>query len=316
MKKAIKLFGIAALVALIGFSMAACGDGAGGGGNDDTGGTPTGLSALVGWWYVKTSAIIPAFEITSGSKLILTDGTTFDISVSGNTVALKFGGTSVGTFDYAISNDEMIMMSGTVMGATIAALSPVVKLSSFTVTFNANGGTPTPQVQTVKRGGKVERPPNPTWEGYIFAGWRKNGDGIGTWWNFATDTVTEDITLYAMWEMLSIAVQPVFFDGITANGSSSQTTTQLALHFGQVMNGLSVNNIILSGVSGVIKGTLYGSGEIYIGSGVIYILEISGITSSGTLSVAVTAPSPSYEIIGSPKTVTIFYSSGAPPPLW
>jgi uncharacterized repeat protein (TIGR02543 family) len=93
----------------------------------------------------------------------------------------------------------MIMMNGTSMGVTIAALSPVVKISAFTVTFNANGGTPTPPPQTVKKGGKVEWPGVfPTKGGASFVGWYDAPD-YGKGWNFDTDTVTRDITLYAMW---------------------------------------------------------------------------------------------------------------------
>jgi hypothetical protein len=93
----------------------------------------------------------------------------------------------------------------------------------------------------------------------------------------------------------------VNFDDLTANGSSSQTTTQLFLTFDSEITGLSANDITLSGVSGVNKGTLSGSNP--------YTLPISGFTSSGTLTVAVSKTS--YEITGSPKSVTINYSSGS-----
>ena len=43
-----------------------------------------------------------------------------------------------------------------------------------------------------------------TKDGYVFAGWfTKNGDTDGDWgkeWNFASDRVTQDVTLYAKWE--------------------------------------------------------------------------------------------------------------------
>jgi hypothetical protein len=97
----------------------------------------------------------------------------------------------------------------------------------------------------------------------------------------------------------------VTFSSVTANGSSSQTTTQLTLTFSQSINGLSTSDITLSGVSGVSKGSLSGSGSVYT-------LIISGFTSSGTLSVGVTKSG--YNISGSPKTVSIYYySSGGGP---
>jgi hypothetical protein len=90
----------------------------------------------------------------------------------------------------------------------------------------------------------------------------------------------------------------VTFSSVTANGSSTQTTTELTLTFSQAITGLSASDITLSGVSGVTKGTLSGSGSSYT-------LPISGFTSGGTLNVAVSKTG--YTISGSPKTVTIYY---------
>ena len=89
----------------------------------------------------------------------------------------------------------------------------------------------------------------------------------------------------------------VIFNSVTANGSSAQTTTQLTLTFSQAISGLSASDITLSGVSGISKGTLSGSGPTYT-------LPISGFTASGTLTVAVAKSG--YTISASPKTVPIF----------
>jgi hypothetical protein len=94
----------------------------------------------------------------------------------------------------------------------------------------------------------------------------------------------------------------VTFSSVTANGSSSQTTTQLTLTFNQAITGLSAADITLSGVS-VTKGTLSGSGPTYT-------LPISGFTAGGTLNVAVAKSG--YTVSGSPKTVTVYYSTTPP----
>jgi len=93
---------------------------------------------------------------------------------------------------------------------------------------------------------------------------------------------------------------PVTLNSVTANGSSSQTTTQLTLTFDKTISGLSAADITLSGVSGVSKGTLNGYNP--------YTLPVSGFTSSGTLNIVVSKSG--YVINGSPKTVGIYYSSG------
>ena len=90
----------------------------------------------------------------------------------------------------------------------------------------------------------------------------------------------------------------VTFDSVTANGSATETTTQLELTFSDEITGLSASDITLSGVSGVSKGTLSGSGPVYT-------LPISGFTSGGTLNVAVAKSG--YDISGSPQTAAIYY---------
>ena len=70
----------------------------------------------------------------------------------------------------------------------------------FKVKFNAKSGTPEPDTQYIENGGKVTEPSNPTQEGYTFGGWYKNADcSDGQKWDFATDTVTGNMTLYAQW---------------------------------------------------------------------------------------------------------------------
>jgi formylglycine-generating enzyme required for sulfatase activity len=96
---------------------------------------------------------------------------------------------------------------------------------------------------------------------------------------------------------LTITPVPVTFYSVTANGSSTQTTTQLTLNLSAAITGLTAADITLSGVFGVSKGTLSGSNP--------YTLPVSGFTSGGTLNVAVDKTG--YAVSGSPQTVNIFY---------
>lgn len=68
---------------------------------------------------------------------------------------------------------------------------------SFTVSFNSFGGSAVSDI-TVQYGKLLSEPSAPTRAGYVFVGWYKDAD-LNTEWNFAADTVTEDITLYAKW---------------------------------------------------------------------------------------------------------------------
>jgi formylglycine-generating enzyme required for sulfatase activity len=90
----------------------------------------------------------------------------------------------------------------------------------------------------------------------------------------------------------------VTFSSASADGSASQTSTELTLVFSQAITGLSADDITLSGVSGVSKGALTNTGATYT-------LPISGFTAGGTLNIAVSKTG--YAVSGSPKTATIYY---------
>lgn len=68
---------------------------------------------------------------------------------------------------------------------------------SYTVSFNSFGGSAVSDV-TVQYGKLLTEPSEPARTGYVFVGWYKDAD-LKTEWDFAFDTVTEDITLYAKW---------------------------------------------------------------------------------------------------------------------
>ena len=68
----------------------------------------------------------------------------------------------------------------------------------YTVTFDANGHGSAPANQTVDYGTKVTEPSAPTATGYTFGGWYKEAECTNAW-NFTTDVVTGNITLYAKW---------------------------------------------------------------------------------------------------------------------
>ena len=89
----------------------------------------------------------------------------------------------------------------------------------YTVTFaNGNNAPSTtselPEAQLVADGKLAAKPePDPTAEGKLFAGWMKDPTGYTGYFDFATETITKDITLYADW------AEPyyVYFD---ANGGT------------------------------------------------------------------------------------------------
>ncbi|MDI6453584.1 InlB B-repeat-containing protein [Peloplasma aerotolerans] len=79
----------------------------------------------------------------------------------------------------------------------------VVSLSSevgiyYTVSFNPNGGTTVSPIN-VEEDKLLTEPSTPSKEGYTFEGWFKDIE-LTQAWNFTTDFVIENMTLYAKWE--------------------------------------------------------------------------------------------------------------------
>jgi uncharacterized repeat protein (TIGR02543 family) len=73
--------------------------------------------------------------------------------------------------------------------------------AQYTVTFNADGGTPATQTRTVNSGasaGSSDMPSEPNKSGYTFDGWYTVSGGGGTQFT-ATTPVTGNITVYAKW---------------------------------------------------------------------------------------------------------------------
>jgi uncharacterized repeat protein (TIGR02543 family) len=99
-------------------------------------------------------------------------------------------------------------------------------LTSYTVTFNAQGGSPTPANQSVALGGLVSDPGNPSLAGYTFNGWFTAPSG-GSQWNFASDTMAGDMTLTAQW-----TANPTHTVTYDLNGGTGTTPTQAAVSEG------------------------------------------------------------------------------------
>ncbi|MCQ2446008.1 MAG: InlB B-repeat-containing protein, partial [Clostridia bacterium] len=81
----------------------------------------------------------------------------------------------------------------------------------YTVTVDTGGGAEV-DPQKIEAGGLVRRPDDPEKEHYSFADWYKE-DTLENKWDFEKDAVTENITLYAAWEIDTFEV--IFMDGET-----------------------------------------------------------------------------------------------------
>jgi hypothetical protein len=100
MKKTFRVFGIIAIIAVIGFSMAAC--------SDDSGGS----NSLVGTWYYSQSGANSrissnvAYEFKSNGDLVVENYYSFRYESSGNRITMYVLGTPFSA-NYSISGTEL-----------------------------------------------------------------------------------------------------------------------------------------------------------------------------------------------------------------
>lgn len=85
---------------------------------------------------------------------------------------------------------------------TVLKRDVIDRSGSFTVTFNANGGSAV-NAQKVASGSKATRPADPTRKGYTFVNWYSDA-ALTRAFNFYSD-VTGNVTLYAKWERATSA---------------------------------------------------------------------------------------------------------------
>ena len=83
----------------------------------------------------------------------------------------------------------------------------VILTTDCTVSFETNGGSEIPD-QIVQYGETVARPDNPVRDGYSLVGWYTDID-LQNPWDFDTDTVQGNMTLYAKWQQGAPAQEAV-----------------------------------------------------------------------------------------------------------
>ena len=138
--------------------------------------------------------------------------------------------------------------------------------NTYTVTFNANGHGTAPAAQSgIAYEGKASAPTAPTAAGYTFGGWYKEAECTNPW-NFETDKVTADTTLYAKWTANSTSgggggsyippvQKPVIDNNNNAKTELSGDGTKLTI---KAEEGYKVVDVIVNGVSKGAVDTLTG----------------------------------------------------------
>ncbi|RGU91670.1 hypothetical protein DWW31_13730 [Clostridium sp. AF15-17LB] len=168
-------------------------------GNDDDGIYSTGVISINGGSvYAKGGAGCTAIR----AKSVQTAGEAAASKIELSNLVEKNGG-KVAFSDWFDSGGEVrsfttfIGKDDTALNTSMSnALREVWLAVPYTVTFDVNSGDGSPFTEKVYPNDKVAKPSDPTRSGgYIFSGWF-NGD---TAFDFASTTITEDMTLTANW---------------------------------------------------------------------------------------------------------------------
>ena len=181
MKNTLKFLGIIAITAIVVFAMTGC---------------PNGTTEFTITFDSQGGSTIPSITgISSGTAISkpAPDPTRLDHT---------FGG----WFKEAVCTTEWNFETDLVTGdTTLYAKWTEISQGPYTVTFNSQEGNSVDSITNVSSGTKITKPaPDPIRSGYSFGGWYKE-ETCTTVWNFETDTVTSNTTLFAKWyEIISM----------------------------------------------------------------------------------------------------------------
>ena len=173
--------------------------------------TVTADMMLFARWAIKTYSV--TFDSDGGS-------TVFSQEVAhGSTATKPVNPTRNGYYFDGWYNDDTEWNFATSITAPITLKAKWTK--EYTVIFDSKGGSQV-ESQTVKEGNAIEKPVDPIRENYSFGGWAMEDNDSGVLWNFETEVVFGDMTLYALW---SINTYTVTFD---SDGGSSVPVQTIA----------------------------------------------------------------------------------------
>ena len=143
------------------------------------------------------------------------------VTVLGTGTLIKIGHSFVGWNTAANGSGTSYPTAATfnITSNTILYAQWTAVATTYTVTFNSNGGSAVTPAAGIAFSAAVTQPANPTKAGYVFCGWYKES-AINNRWNFTLDTVTSNVTLYAGWY---VPIDMVSSTGGTFNMGSPTT---------------------------------------------------------------------------------------------
>jgi len=203
MKNTFKLFEIA-LIAVIGFLMIACDNNTG---TNNNGGSTYTVTFVKNTTDNVTGLPSPITGVTDGAKI--TKPSADPVRSGFNFLGWFKEAATINAWDFAT---DIVIKNTTLYAKWIDENEEIIHK----VDFETNGGTAVAQIKDVTSGTTITAPTAPTKDGYTFDAWYKEA-ALTNEWNFDSDTVTADITLYAKWNV----IVPVFTVTFNSNGGTA-----------------------------------------------------------------------------------------------
>ncbi|MDR1939252.1 MAG: leucine-rich repeat protein, partial [Clostridiales bacterium] len=169
--------------------------------------------------------------------------------------AIDPGAPEIESFDFsgwwtAKSGGERWDFETDIVTENVTLYACYTEIPKYTVTFNANGGSPSVQTQSIMKGEKVSYISTPTKSGYAFVGWytMSTYGEYSKYWDLATDTVTQSVTLYAWWGTAGLAYGATI-DGereASCGSASGDYISIPAMYFGKRVTAIAQSGFIAS----------------------------------------------------------------------
>jgi len=182
---------------------------------------------------INTPAYTVTFNSNGGSSIDNITGVTHGAKITAPTAPARTGHTFGGWYRDA----ELAEVWEFAVNTVTSAITLYAKwtINTYTVSFNSNGGTSVSQLTGVEYGATITAPPAPAKTGYTFGGWYRDAE-LAEVWEFAVNTVTSSITLYAKWTAS-------YTYGISLDPSENRTFTGAAYGYGdQTAHSVNVIN--------------------------------------------------------------------------
>lgn len=189
--------------------------------------TTSGNSTVYAHWSINQYDV----TLSKGTGISsVSGGGTYDY---GARVSIRATASSGYTFSkWSITSGSATIASTTsssttlTVGASDVTVSALAEANSYTVTFNANGGSVSTSSKTVSYNSTYGTLPTPTRSNYVFVGWYTSASGGSLRTSSSTYTTAGDSTLYAHWGYKSVTVY-VRLRYINEDGTGGTTNSSL-----------------------------------------------------------------------------------------